>query len=490
MPSWLLLCGPQDELCQLSESSPPASCFFRLSRCSPPPPIQLGEHIFSCSLTFSPHHSSPGFHLHKAKVRGPWKVTHRGPSHLDCSIARPEYVGCETPIDSLLPLFGVTKVTHCVARELEGWAHDALLELLDDEKTKQLAASLSTPCKQTTEQTPLQPSTSPSSQRSRQSAKRPSPLQQPPAHSSERSTEIVHRRKGPQGGSLLHSRAGSHVVTQRGQRCSYARNMPFHETASSDAKDGADGKSDEINPTAAGSPSFKTRGKRKAESSGSEKGKRQHDSWRGIRRLRELAKEPENWPAKVIYTPFLLWNSYDGEISSADWLRLHSSAPRPLPDVRIQQLPRDHPLADAKDPTFGLFARHDLEVGRESHIWMLRSPECEMCACQAGVFLGEYTGMVQRRDNTKTFEQGGQYLATVSVPLAGGGTLELDIDAEEAGNEMRCMNDYHMMASEPNVEFRGMRHFSGEPGMGVFTLHRVSAGSELLVNYGEDYWNR
>lgn len=121
---------------------------------------------------------------------------------------------------------------------------------------------------------------------------------------------------------------------------------------------------------------------------------------------------------------------------------------------------------------------------------MLRSPECEMCACQAGVFLGEYTGMVQRRDNTKTFEQGGQYLATVSVPLACGGTLELDIDAEEAGNEMRCMNDYHMMASEPNVEFRGMRHFSGEPGMGVFTLRRVSAGSELLVNYGADYWNR
>jgi len=192
-----------------------------------------------------------------------------------------------------------------------------------------------------------------------------------------------------------------------------------------------------------------------------------------MRSLDERTRLPDHWPPNVGYTPFLLWSSGDREtISVGDRIRLQVTCIAPLPSVRIQVLPGDHPCADAGERSYGLYAHRDLEVG---------------------LVVGEYTGIVTLRDDERAFDS--HYILAVDVPQADGAkrtTVPLDIDAEHFGNETRFLNDYHGLADSPNVQFRPFRQPStGEVAVGVVTLRRVSAGDELVVSYGEEsFWKQ
>ncbi|KAI8930002.1 hypothetical protein BC831DRAFT_440910 [Entophlyctis helioformis] len=66
----------------------------------------------------------------------------------------------------------------------------------------------------------------------------------------------------------------------------------------------------------------------------------------------------------------------------------------------------------------------------------------------------------------------------------------LSLDAADAGNEARFINDFRGVARRPNVAFDAYRDASdGRVRMGVFVMgNSVAAGDELLVTYGRDYW--
>ncbi len=155
-----------------------------------------------------------------------------------------------------------------------------------------------------------------------------------------------------------------------------------------------------------------------------------------------------------------------GRLSRGDELRLQVTAPTPLPAVRIQPLPHDHPCADAGQPAFGLFARRALE---------------------AGELVGNYTGLAEERDSARPY--GSEYIMSLPVPQKGGGTLHVDVDAEKVGNESRFINDYRSVAKRPNVQFHYYRsEHAGEAAVGVVVLAPIAAGDELLIDYGEEYW--
>jgi len=72
--------------------------------------------------------------------------------------------------------------------------------------------------------------------------------------------------------------------------------------------------------------------------------------------------------------------------------------------------------------------------------------------------------------------------------LRKGSEFEVIIDATEAGNETRYINHYKQIAPTPNVQFMFYRcPYNHEIRMGVFLLRRIDAGSEVLVDYGDNF---
>lgn len=94
-----------------------------------------------------------------------------------------------------------------------------------------------------------------------------------------------------------------------------------------------------------------------------------------MRSLDERTRLPDHWPPNVGYAPFLLWSSGDREtISVGDRIRLQVTCIAPLPSVRIQVLPGDHPCADAGERSYGLYAHRDLEVTKRALLRSLAKP--------------------------------------------------------------------------------------------------------------------
>jgi hypothetical protein len=106
--------------------------------------------------------------------------------------------------------------------------------------------------------------------------------------------------------------------------------------------------------------------------------------------------------------------------------------------------------------------------------------------------VGEYTGTVTLGKHT------GGYVACL-VGYAGdaslgslrsllGGQTMVGIDAETRGNEMRMTNDHRGVSSEgANCSFsRGWAR--GGPALFVTTMRKIEEGEELLLDYGELYW--
>ena len=106
--------------------------------------------------------------------------------------------------------------------------------------------------------------------------------------------------------------------------------------------------------------------------------------------------------------------------------------------------------------------------------------------------VGEYTGTVTLGKHT------GGYVACL-VGYAGdaslgslrsllGGQTMVGIDAETRGNEVRMTNDHRGVSSDgPNCSFsRGWAR--GGPALFVTTMREIAEGEELLLDYGELYW--
>jgi len=135
---------------------------------------------------------------------------------------------------------------------------------------------------------------------------------------------------------------------------------------------------------------------------------------------------------------------------------LKESAIRFLPSfVEIQQ------IANNTHPAFGQF-------GVFSKIQLER-----------GYVLGEYTGVVKLTNLKKT--------SGYASILYEDGTHSIDVDAVEAGNEFRFLNDYRGVSATPNVKLFATV-FNGEYHIAVTIIKRVNKGEELLVDYGSTYW--
>ncbi|KAI5861343.1 hypothetical protein GGS23DRAFT_147304 [Durotheca rogersii] len=73
----------------------------------------------------------------------------------------------------------------------------------------------------------------------------------------------------------------------------------------------------------------------------------------------------------------------------------------------------------------------------------------------------------------------------------------LAVDAHDAGNEARFVNDYRGVRARPNCEFRECwdPRRGGERCMAVFVLPAgrnaagIAKGEELLVSYGKGFWS-
>lgn len=112
------------------------------------------------------------------------------------------------------------------------------------------------------------------------------------------------------------------------------------------------------------------------------------------------------------------------------------------------------------------------------------------CRGQLGVFamrawerfeiVGEYVGMVK----APTVE--GAYVLALQSDLPQ--TEALSLDAGDAGNELRFVNDFRGVATGANVAFRSTT-VNGLPVRMLVVLEDLAYGAELLVDYGFDYWS-
>ena len=185
---------------------------------------------------------------------------------------------------------------------------------------------------------------------------------------------------------------------------------------------------------------------------------------------------PEGWPACVTYTPFLVWGS--GALAA---LRLKTCRPTPLPNVAIRPLPRSHPAFLPALTNVGAGTR-ERDHGESARGLFAR------CDIPASTYVGDFAGLVklqQPSDPSKFL------LELHREPGAADGTAEaFDIDAQHFGNEMRFINDYQLVAADPNVCFVLCRKpLSGELAVAVITARKICIGEELLVDYGRKFWS-
>ena len=89
--------------------------------------------------------------------------------------------------------------------------------------------------------------------------------------------------------------------------------------------------------------------------------------------------------------------------------------------------------------------------------------------------LGEYTGLITENE--------GKYVAG----FRGFKNLEnFGVDAENAGNELRFINDYHNIGFKPNTILKNTI-IDRRPKILVVATEDIEIGEELLIDYGIEY---
>ena len=208
--------------------------------------------------------------------------------------------------------------------------------------------------------------------------------------------------------------------------------------------------------------------------------------WRSQKKLEEeneIKAIPSNWPQNVRYTNRNL-GMFKLPITTIKHMQI--SADGLLTNVEIKRITSEN------HPTFGqmgLFAK---------------------CFIEKHIILGEYTGNVQLQNQHPNSAFTAQSMSTVHSSLLSkvdsnsqshgehykGILFEdaeqnifVDIDAKEAGNEFRFVNDYRGVSTEPNVKFLSAP-VAGEYRILVITIADISQGDELVADYGPDFWEQ
>ncbi len=110
-------------------------------------------------------------------------------------------------------------------------------------------------------------------------------------------------------------------------------------------------------------------------------------------------------------------------------------------------------------------------------------------AIPKGACIGEYVGIVEKGDRKYSFKNifNRRALATDycwNFPFNLNFFTPLQINAETAGNELRFVN--HSFA--PNL-IDEICNYEGEHKVLFITTRDILANEELLIDYGDDYWN-
>jgi len=208
----------------------------------------------------------------------------------------------------------------------------------------------------------------------------------------------------------------------------------------------------------------------------------------GTAEAREVVSKPLNWPSSVRYIGRNVYTLPGPEDTlSRVWLLQRLNERRtPLPGLQIQILHPYHKLYDINQPdNRGLFANEVIEEGQ---------------------WLGQYAGHARQMASTD-----GRSRFVMRMPsgfhawrqkMEGASTYdEHVVDALHAGNELRFINDYRGITTEPNVTYEvtvarngclgsddgATGGFTDELVMGVKALCRIEKGQEILAHYGADY---
>jgi hypothetical protein len=167
---------------------------------------------------------------------------------------------------------------------------------------------------------------------------------------------------------------------------------------------------------------------------------------------------PENWPEGVAFCPYLKFRAI-GHYNK------NKQDPYCIPNIEIRRIDDPgHPCYDEKNPQYGVFALIGVRPGHK---------------------FGPYTGEVIPRKQflKETHNDPHKYHMNF------GRSDDFVIDADKSGNELRFVNDYRNITNEPNVEFVMKDWKKGGPISCVLTaIGTISAGDELVCDYGEDYW--
>lgn len=92
--------------------------------------------------------------------------------------------------------------------------------------------------------------------------------------------------------------------------------------------------------------------------------------------------------------------------------------------------------------------------------------------------IGQYTGKIVSQDI------GGKYCAAIT-PYS---KISHNIDAEYVGNELRFINDFRNVSLEPNVQLT-TTFIDKMPRVLIVVIKDINEGEEILLDYGEYYWN-
>ena len=91
--------------------------------------------------------------------------------------------------------------------------------------------------------------------------------------------------------------------------------------------------------------------------------------------------------------------------------------------------------------------------------------------------VGEYTGKISTT--------GGRYVAGFKNLEY---TNNFGVDAQESGNELRFINDYHNINVKPNTILKNV-YIDKRPKILVVAIEDIEEDEELLLDYGLGYYN-
>ena len=101
---------------------------------------------------------------------------------------------------------------------------------------------------------------------------------------------------------------------------------------------------------------------------------------------------------------------------------------------------------------------------------------------QCIVTSGSYVDSDARGFPNRSLIRSGHYLARIE-------DQELGINAEDCGNEMRFINSYLNIANSPNCTMK-TTYINKLPRIIIVCIKGISAGEEILLDYGEAYNQR